>query len=56
MPTEVILVIRWRSRQEWKSISPQLLEDIECQFGSQMGNTHYKIVESLEYQVLETLP
>ncbi len=31
-PTEVILVIRWRSRQEWKAISVQLLEEIERQF------------------------
>jgi len=52
-PTEVILVIRWRSRQEWKAISVQLLEEIERQFALKMGSTRYKIVESVEYQVVE---
>ena len=54
VPTEVILIIRWRSREEWKSISASLLEAIDCQFALKMGNTSYKIVESVEYQV-ETL-
>ena len=52
-PTEVILVIRWRSRQEWKAISVQLLEEIEHQFALKMGSISYKIVESVEYQVAE---
>lgn len=52
-PTEVNLIIRWRSREEWKSISTQLLEEIERQFALKMGNTRHKIVESVEYQVVE---
>lgn len=52
-PTEVNLIIRWRSREEWKSISTQLLEEIECQFALKMGNTRHKIVELVEYQVVE---
>ncbi len=52
-PTEVNLVIRWRSREEWKSISTQLLADIERQFALKMGNTRHKIVESVEYQVVD---
>jgi len=47
-PTEVILVIRWASRKQWKSIS-ELLDAIEQQF-VQLGNT-YQIVEVSEYQV-----
>ncbi len=52
-PTEVILIIRWRSRQEWKSISIQLLEEIELQFALKMGSISHKIVESAEYQVVD---
>jgi uncharacterized protein (TIGR03792 family) len=52
-PNEVNLIIRWRSREEWKSISTQLLAEIECQFALKMGNTRHKIVESVEYQVVE---
>lgn len=52
-PTEVNLVIRWRSRKEWKSISTQLLAETERQFALKMGNTRHKIVESVEYQVVD---
>ena len=52
-PTEVILVIRWRSRQEWKAISVELLQEIERQFALKMGNISYKIVDSVEYQVID---
>ncbi len=50
-PTEVILIIRWRTRQEWKAISVELLEEVEHQFDLKMGNIRHKIVESIEYQV-----
>ena len=49
-PTEVILVIRWATREQWKSIPLKLLGTIEKQFAQQLGNT-YQIVESSEYQV-----
>ncbi len=52
-PTEVNLIIRWRSYQEWKSISIELLADIDRQFALKMGNTRHKIVESVEYQVVD---
>lgn len=53
-PTEIILIIRWRSRQEWKSISVELLAKIERQFALEMGNISHKIVDSMEYQVVAT--
>ena len=49
-PTEVILIIRWASREQWKSIPLELLNAIEQQFAQQLGN-NYQIVESAEYQV-----
>ena len=52
-PTEVMLIIRWRSRQEWKAISVELLQEIERQFALKMGNISYKIVDSVEYQVID---
>lgn len=53
VPNEVVLIIRWRSRQEWKSISLELLEAIERQFALEMDSISYKIVESVEYQVMD---
>lgn len=49
-PTEVILVIRWASREQWKSIPLELLDAIEQQFAQQLGDTS-QIVEVSEYQV-----
>lgn len=49
-PTQVILVIRWATREQWKSIPLKLLERIEQQFAQQLGDI-YQIVESAEYQV-----
>ena len=49
-PTEVILIIRWASREQWKSIPLELLNAIEQQFAQQLSN-NYQIVESAEYQV-----
>lgn len=49
-PTEVILVIRWATREQWKSIPLKLLERIEQQFAQQLGDI-YQMVESAEYQV-----
>jgi len=49
-PTEVILIIRWASREQWKSIPVELVDAIEQQFTHELGGT-YQIVESCEYQV-----
>lgn len=49
-PTEVILVIRWATREHWKSISTEQIDAIEQKFAQQLGDT-YQIVESSEYQV-----
>jgi uncharacterized protein (TIGR03792 family) len=48
--SEVILVIRWATKEQWKAISDEFLNRIEQLFLQQMGRT-YKIVESAEYQV-----
>ncbi|MCL1466729.1 TIGR03792 family protein [Argonema galeatum] len=48
--TEVIFVIRWATREQWRSVSQDLLDRTEQQFAQQMGNS-YQMVESGEYQV-----
>lgn len=49
-PTQVILVIRWATREQWKSIALEQLQAIEQRFTQQIGNT-YQLIESSEYQV-----
>lgn len=47
---EVIMVIRWNSREEWQSIPTQDLEQIEHQFGQALS-FEYDMVASRDYQV-----
>ncbi|PPS45621.1 TIGR03792 family protein [Chroococcidiopsis sp. TS-821] len=48
--SEVILVIRWATKEQWKAIPEEFLLQVEKIFSQQMGQT-YQIVESVEYQV-----
>jgi uncharacterized protein (TIGR03792 family) len=48
---EVIMLIRWQTRDQWKSIPQQDLDTIEKQFAQKMQGKKYQMLESLEYQV-----
>lgn len=47
---EIILVIRWATREQWKSIPQERLQQIEAHFTQAMG-AEYPIIDSAEYQV-----
>ncbi|MBD1831105.1 MULTISPECIES: TIGR03792 family protein [Cyanophyceae] len=49
-PTGLTLVIRWETRENWKSISSERLQQVEEQFDQAMGDS-YPIIDSAEYQV-----
>lgn len=49
-PSEVILVIRWESREAWASVPSDRLKQIEEQFNREFGEEH-QIIQSAEYQV-----
>lgn len=48
--TEVMIIIRWATREQWKSIPANLLAQTERRFAQQLGKT-YRMIESSEYQV-----
>jgi uncharacterized protein (TIGR03792 family) len=48
--TEVVLVIHWATKEDWKAIPQAELDAIEYKF-TQAMEKHYPIVESGEYQV-----
>jgi uncharacterized protein (TIGR03792 family) len=50
-PEEIIMVIRWESREQWKSIPMEVLEATEREFSQALGSDTYKMTESLEYQL-----
>lgn len=52
-PDQVILIVRWQTRKQWKSIPTKDLIEIEKRFSATMNkmNINYKITESKEFQV-----
>ncbi|MGQ4648584.1 TIGR03792 family protein [Lyngbya aestuarii] len=47
---EVVLVIRWASRQQWKAVPPELLAETEQRFVQKFGGSN-EIIEATEFQV-----
>lgn len=52
--TEVVLIVRWSSYEEWQSIPTEDLERVEAEFAEAMGDT-YEILESKRYQVRKVI-
>jgi uncharacterized protein (TIGR03792 family) len=52
-PGKVVFTIRWQTREQWKSIPPKDLMNIEQEFSRIMRemNIHYKMTESKEFQI-----
>lgn len=48
--SQLVLVIRWESREQWNAVPQELLEKTEAEFALAMGNS-YQIIETGEYQV-----
>jgi uncharacterized protein (TIGR03792 family) len=48
--TEVVLIIRWETREHWDAVPEAVLQAIALKFDAAMGKS-YPIVESTEYQV-----
>ena len=47
MENEVVMLIRWETREEWKSVLQSTIDELD----SQMGDLQIAIAESREYQV-----
>ena len=47
----VFLVIRWQTREQWKSIPQAILAETEREFAQKMGSNKYKFVGMKEYQI-----
>lgn len=50
VPTEIVLIIRWATREQWQSIPSEQLAQTEQQFAQEFGELA-EIIESSEYQV-----
>ena len=47
----VSLVIRWQTREQWKSIPQEVLVQTEKAFEKQIGKDNYEYADMREYQV-----
>lgn len=50
-PEEIILVIRWQTREQWKAIAPELLAETEKLFQQAMGKDTYEMLETKELHI-----
>ena len=52
-PNHVIFIIRWRTREDWQSISDKELKQVNRRFSTEMRrlNIHFKSISGAEYQV-----
>jgi uncharacterized protein (TIGR03792 family) len=48
--SEVVLIIRWASREAWEAVPKEQLTQTEQQFDQEFGDKH-QIIEAAEYQV-----
>lgn len=48
---EIIFIIRWKTREDWKAVPQSILEETEQKFAQAVGNISYEMSESSEYQV-----
>lgn len=49
--TLLIIVIHWESKDAWKAIPAEKLEQVEQQFNAVMEDGTYQLLEEAEYQV-----
>ena len=47
----IYLVIRWQTREQWKSVPQEVLIKTEREFAQQIGKDSYRSVGMNEYQV-----
>ncbi|MEB3311384.1 MAG: TIGR03792 family protein [Snowella sp.] len=55
LPNEIVLVIRWQTREQWKAIAPELLAETERKFHQVMGNDTYEMLEAQEHHIRKFL-
>ena len=50
-PQELVLIVRWATREQWQAVPLSILEETEMEFAQQMGSKKYEMLEIKEYQI-----
>jgi uncharacterized protein (TIGR03792 family) len=48
---DIILVIRWQTREQWKTVPEKVLQETEQKFSQAMGDDEYQMTETAEFQI-----
>ena len=48
---ELIIVVHWQTKEQWKAIPQNLLDDTESKFSLAMGKDNYQLLKVKEFQV-----
>jgi len=52
-PTDLVVIVWWSNREQWKSITPEEVEAIDKKFAEAIGPGNSKLVEAKEYRLSE---
>ena len=52
-PTDLIIIVWWSDREQWKSITPEQVRAIDQKFEEAIGPGNSKLVEGREYHLSE---
>jgi uncharacterized protein (TIGR03792 family) len=47
----IFLIVRWQTREQWKAVPIDLLQETEAKFMAVMGQNSYQMIETKEYQI-----
>lgn len=50
----VILVVRWRSEEDWKGIPQEHLDELDRRFGEEVPEDAWELLETRAYQVVQS--
>lgn len=50
-PTDLVIIVWWSNREQWKSITPAEVQAIDDQFAEAIGPGHSMLVEAREYRL-----
>lgn len=53
-PTDLVVIVWWSSREQWKSITPEDVQAIDEQFTAAIGEGNSELIEAREYRLNES--
>lgn len=48
---ELIIVVHWQTKEQWKAVLQNLLDETEAKFSLAMGKDNYQLIKVKEFQV-----